>query len=87
VLWYPIKQRRVLQPFYRDARALPAKSVMIAELLVRPDDSPLRMNGSGLLLLNAPYRFDVGLERTLPQLASILGANARDVRVERLAGD
>jgi 23S rRNA (adenine2030-N6)-methyltransferase len=87
VLWYPIKQRRVLQPFYRDARTLPAKSVMVAELLVRPDDSPLRMNGSGLLLLNAPYRFDVGLERTLPKLASILGANARDVRVERLAGD
>jgi len=87
VLWYPIKQRRVLQPFYRDARTLPAKSVMVAELLVRPDDSPLRMNGSGLLLLNTPYRFDVGLERTLPNLASILGTNARDVRVERLAGD
>jgi len=87
VLWYPIKQRRVLQPFYRDARTLPAKSVMVAELLVRPDDSPLRMNGSGLLLLNAPYRFDVGLERTLPHLASILGTNACDVRVERLAGD
>ena len=87
MLWYPIKQRRVLQPFYRDARALPAKSVTVAELLVRPDDSPLRMNGSGLLLLNAPYRFDVGLARTLPKLASILGTNARDVRVERLAGD
>ena len=86
VLWYPIKQRRVLQPFYRDARTLPAKSVMVAELLVRPDDSPLRMNGSGLLLLNAPYRFEEGLERTLARLASILGTKARDVRVERLAG-
>jgi len=87
VLWYPIKQRRVLQPFYRDARTLPTKSVMVAELLVRPDDSPLRMNGSGLLLLNAPYRFDAGLARTLPRLASILGSNPRDVRVEHLAGD
>ena len=55
VLWYPIKLRRALQPFYRRAATLPAKSVLIAELLVRPDDSPLRMNGSGLLLLNAPW--------------------------------
>ena len=86
VLWYPIKQRRVLQPFYREARTLPAKSVMVAELLVRPDDSPLRMNGSGLLLLNAPYQFEGGLGRTLPRLASILGSSARDVRVEVLAG-
>lgn len=45
-LWYPLKQRRALQPMLREAAALPAKSVLQVELLVRPDDSPLRMNGS-----------------------------------------
>ena len=73
-LWYPIKQRRALQPFYRAAAALPAKSALIAELLVRPDDSPLRMNGSCLLLLNSPFRFETELQRTLPVLANALGA-------------
>ena len=30
----------------------------MVELLVRPDDSPLRMNGSGLLVLNPPWQLD-----------------------------
>ena len=83
-LWYPIKQRRALQPFYRAATALPAKSILLAELLVRADDSPLRMNGSGLLLLNPPYQFESELRRTLPALASALAADAPSSRVEML---
>jgi 23S rRNA (adenine2030-N6)-methyltransferase len=83
-LWYPIKQRRAVQPFYRAAAALPAKSVLCAELLVRADDSPLRMNGSGMLLLNPPYRFDAGLQRCLPSLARVLAADAPPTRVEWL---
>ena len=61
-LWYPVKQRRALQPMLREAAALPAKSALLAEVLVRRDDSPLRMNGSGMLLLNPPF----GLEARLP---------------------
>ena len=71
-LWYPIKQRRTLQAFYRAATALPARATLLAELLVRADDSPLRMNGSGLLLLNPPFRFDAKLGKTLPILATAL---------------
>ena len=41
-VWYPIKQRRTLQGFMRKLAALPCKSLLRAELLVRPDDSPLR---------------------------------------------
>lgn len=72
-LWYPIKLRRHLQPFYRKATNLPAKSALVAELLVRPDDSPLHMNGSGLLLLNPPFRLDVALAPALRELAAALG--------------
>ncbi|RDZ27860.1 23S rRNA (adenine(2030)-N(6))-methyltransferase RlmJ [Lysobacter silvisoli] len=75
-LWYPIKRRRALQPFYRRAATLPAKSVLTAELLVRADDSPLRMNGSGLLLLNPPWQLDRTLEAVLPLLARALGETA-----------
>lgn len=75
-LWYPIKRRRALQPFYRRAATLPAKSALTAELLVRADDSPLRMNGSGLLLLNPPWQFDQTLNAVLPLLARALGETA-----------
>lgn len=72
-LWYPVKLRRALQPAYRRAAALPARSALVVELLVRPDDSPLRMNGSGLLLLNAPWRLDERLREAMSVLPRLLG--------------
>ena len=72
-LWYPIKRRRTLLPFLRKAALLPCKSVLLAELLVRPDDSALRLNGSGMLIVNPPYRLDEALAPVLPVLATLLG--------------
>jgi 23S rRNA (adenine2030-N6)-methyltransferase len=83
-LWYPIKLRRALQPFYRRAAALPAKSALVAELLVRPDDSPLHMNGSGLLVLNAPFQLDAKLRPALQALAKVLGERQPQARLEWL---
>ena len=40
-VWFPIKQRRTILHFLRKATALPVKSAMTIEFLVRPDDSPL----------------------------------------------
>ena len=83
-LWYPIKQGRALQPFRRAAAKLPAKSTLLLELLVRPDDSPLRMNGSGLLLLNPPWQFDAAMRPTLDALRRALGEPGASARAEWL---
>lgn len=84
-LWYPIKQRRSLNPVMRRATKLPAKSALRLELMVRADDSPLRMNGSGLLVWNAPWRFDTRIAPALRTLATALGeAGAGDTRLEWL---
>jgi 23S rRNA (adenine2030-N6)-methyltransferase len=83
-LWYPIKRRSALMPFYRAATALQAKSALLGELLVRPDDSPLRMNGSGLLILNAPWRLDAVLEASLRVLERSLGEAGGSSRLEWL---
>ena len=83
-VWYPIKQRRSLLPFLRKAARLPIKSAFVAELLVRPDDSPLRLNGSGLLLLNAPYQLDAELAPVLPVLVRLLGEAGASHRLEWL---
>ncbi|MFA6985890.1 MAG: 23S rRNA (adenine(2030)-N(6))-methyltransferase RlmJ, partial [Arenimonas sp.] len=72
-VWYPIKQRRTLLPFLRKAALLPCKSALIAEILVRPDDSPLRLNGSGMLVINPPYQLDQELAPALPVLARLMG--------------
>ena len=83
-LWYPIKQRRSLQPFYRSASQLEAKSIARLELLVREDDSPLRMNGSGMLLLNPPWQFETQMAPTLQALARALAPGAPPPRADVL---
>ena len=83
-IWYPIKLRRSLQPFFRKAAALPAKSVMLAELQIRADDSPLRLNGSGLVIVNPPWKFDQQLAPALPLLKKTLGEAGAMTRLEWL---
>jgi 23S rRNA (adenine2030-N6)-methyltransferase len=84
VLWYPIKRRTALMPFYRKAGHLSAKSALLCELLVRPDDSPLRMNGSGLLILNPPWQFDHRLQTSVAAMRGALGETGASSRVEWL---
>lgn len=83
-VWYPIKQRRSLLPFMRKAAALPAKSALVAELQVRPDDSPLRLNGSGMLLLNPPWRLDQAIAPAMAVLRQALGETGASTRLEWL---
>lgn len=83
-LWYPIKLRRALQPFYRRAGSLPGDAILLCELMVRADDSPLRMNGSGLLLINAPWRIEDALDPVLQTLRQTLGEAHASARVEFL---
>lgn len=83
-IWYPVKRRRALHPFLRRIPGLPAKSALLVELLVRPDDSPLRMNGSGMLLLNPPWQLDKTLAPALPVLAERLGEAGASWRLEWL---
>jgi 23S rRNA (adenine2030-N6)-methyltransferase len=83
-VWYPIKQRRSLLPFLRKAAKLQAKSMFVAELLVRPDDSPLRLNGSGMLVINPPWKLDEALAPALPVLARLMGELQPESRLEWL---
>ncbi len=86
-IWYPIKLRRSLQPFFRKLEAIPARSVLLAELLVRPDDSPLRLNGSGMAILNPPWKLDEAIAPVLPFLQQKLGESGASTRLEWLKRD
>jgi 23S rRNA (adenine2030-N6)-methyltransferase len=71
-VWYPIKLRSQVQPFLRWLGHCGARRVLRAELLVHPDDSPLRLNGSGMVILNAPWNLDDTLREPLRVLAGLL---------------
>jgi 23S rRNA (adenine2030-N6)-methyltransferase len=71
-IWYPIKLRSQVQPFLRGLQHSSAKRVLRAELLVHADDSPLRLNGSGMVILNAPWNLDQVLREPLQAMARLL---------------
>jgi 23S rRNA (adenine2030-N6)-methyltransferase len=83
-LWFPIKERRSLQRFLRAVERLPPKEILLAELLVRPDNSPLRLNGSAMLLFNPPWKIDAEIAAALPTLAAELGETGASHRLEWL---
>jgi len=70
-VWYPIKQRAPVERLHAAVRALGATAWAV-EFLTLPEDVPQRLNGSGVLLVNPPYRLDQFLRETLPPLAELL---------------
>ena len=71
-VWYPIKRRSQVQPFLRWLGHCGARRVLRAELLVHGNDSPLRLNGSGMAIINAPWQLDETLREPLRALARLL---------------
>ena len=64
------------------------KRLLAAELCVHPDDSRAGLNGSGIVVVNPPWRFEEDLRQALPLLHAVLAERgAGRTRVERLAGD
>jgi 23S rRNA (adenine2030-N6)-methyltransferase len=72
-LWYPVKDQRTLTPWLKRAANLTAP-VLRSELWLYPRDSRVALNGSGLLVVNPPYRFDERMAVWLPELRAALGA-------------
>ena len=71
-VWYPIKLRQHIVPFHRWLQNAGLRKVLIAELLLHPDNSALRLNGCGMALINAPYRIDRVIGECLPVIAQHL---------------
>jgi 23S rRNA (adenine2030-N6)-methyltransferase len=86
-VWYPIKSHRAVVPFHRRLSDGPFDKVLVAELLVHPDDSPLRLNGCGMLIANPPWRIDAALAALLPALRDTLAQSpSAAARVAWLCG-
>ncbi len=66
--WYPIKARKPVTEFLQAIRALQAKA-MAVEFLTLPTDVEQRLNGSGLIIINPPWKLLQHLKTLLPPLA------------------
>ena len=75
-VWYPIKSHRTVVPFHRHLSQGPFDKALVAELMVHPDDSPLRLNGCGMLITNPPWQLDTTLAVMLPALRGALAQSS-----------
>ncbi|MBS0568973.1 MAG: 23S rRNA (adenine(2030)-N(6))-methyltransferase RlmJ [Proteobacteria bacterium] len=87
-IWYPIKLRQQRASFLRWFARHKVPKVLCAELLLHPDNSALRLNGCGMVIVNPPWKFDRQLAELLPALREHL-AQGRfgQQRVEWLSGE
>ncbi|HVH83460.1 MAG TPA: 23S rRNA (adenine(2030)-N(6))-methyltransferase RlmJ [Steroidobacteraceae bacterium] len=75
-LWYPIKEQRVVAAWQAEFARTVAAPTLAAELWLYPRDSRVALNGSGLLIVNPPWRIEERMREWLPELAAALGAGA-----------
>ena len=86
--WYPIKLAAPITRFHRHLVDAGLRRVLAVELCVHPDDSRAGLNGSGILLVNPPWKVDNDLRAAMPALHAILAPDgAGRWRVDWLAGE
>lgn len=80
-LWYPIKERAAVWRFQDAVEKTGIAKILLAELTWHPEDTHLRLNGSGLLIVNPPWRLDETLKETLAALHAVLPTTGGGVSV------
>jgi 23S rRNA (adenine2030-N6)-methyltransferase len=86
-IWYPVIERRWVERFERALRATKIAPMDVYELCVAPDARGRGLTGSGMIVVNPPWKLREELAETLPWIASELArGRVRPPRVGELAG-
>jgi 23S rRNA (adenine2030-N6)-methyltransferase len=71
-IWYPVKERSDVGHFHRRLVESGVRKILVAELGLFPDDSRVALNGSGMIVVNPPWKLDENLRAQLPALHKAL---------------
>lgn len=82
-LWYPIKERPAIWRFHESLVGIP--KVLVAEFLERPEVRADRLNGSGLVIINAPWKLDEALQKLFSALRETLQTEAQESRITAIS--
>jgi 23S rRNA (adenine2030-N6)-methyltransferase len=83
-IWYPVLERRWVQRFERAIRAAAIGPVDLYELCVAPDGHGRGLTGSGVIVVNPPWKVREEIALALPWLARELGAEGASQRAVEL---
>lgn len=88
VLWYPVKGRPGPEALEKAIRRLGIAKVLRAELMAGTMADIARLNGSGLILVNPPWRLEAELSVLLPALSAALARDGKGTfRLDWLSGE
>jgi len=71
-LWYPVLTRPAIEQFHRAIAKSGIQKVLVCELVVRSTTVSNRLNGSGLVVINPPWKLDELLHEAVTWLATVL---------------
>ncbi len=76
LLWYPVKDTAAVARFHAAAATLGLPKLLLVEQMIRSPGAVPRLDGSGLLVVNAPYTLKANLEPVLAWLTPLLAREA-----------
>lgn len=87
-IWFPLLDRDVSDAFYRGLRNSGIGKILLTELCIGPESAALGMYGTGLVVVNPPWRLEDDLKVLLPRLLAILAEPGQGAcRVEWLVAE
>ena len=86
-VWYPVTYGSSLARFLGLMKTSGIRRQLVAELMVRRADSPVGLNGAGMLLINPPWQIDESLAAGLSWLAKLFSPTDGRSRVEWLVSE
>jgi len=80
-----LKSGGLVNTFYTALKNSGLSKLLLLELWLRPMDTPLGLNGSGMLVVNPPWQLDEHMRTTLRELLTLLAPDGQgDTRVQWL---
>lgn len=82
-IWYPIKDKKSVLHFKNDLKNLllkkqmPSEKALVAELSLYPEDAELSLIGSGMIIINPPWKLEEEIESVARELLEILDKEGR----------
>lgn len=71
-LWFPIKNIDAVELFYKKLKRTSMRRQLLCELNLYPNDIAAGLNGTGMLIINPPWKFDQSARQILSYLYPIL---------------
>ncbi len=76
MIWYPIKNLLEVKNFYANLRTIECKNILAIELSVNKNIEDSGLTSCGLIIINAPWQFEIELKPTLSWLCKALALDS-----------